>query len=55
MQFVPIPLVTYVRPTVCPVSLIQGNYFFILVMSLALASDFKKYVLAVTLNDLAPS
>ncbi len=55
MQFVPLPLVTLVRPTYSPISLPQGKHFFIVVMSFALASDFKKYVLAFTLNELSSS
>ena len=55
MQFLPLPLVTLVRPPVFSYSLPQSITFFILVISLALASDFKKYTLAYVLNNLASS
>ena len=55
MQFVPLPLVTLVRPTICPLTLPQSKSYLISVMSLALAADFKKYAVALTLNDLPSS
>lgn len=55
MQFLPLPLMTLLRPTFCPMTLQQSNFYFILVMTLALSADFKKYTLAFTLNELCSS
>ena len=55
MQFVPLPIMSLMRPTFCPMTLPQSNSFLIVVMSLALTTDFKKYTLAFALNELCPS
>ncbi len=54
MQFVPVPLVSLIRPTFCPVTLPQSNHFFIVVFSLSLAAGFKNYCLTLTFNELSP-
>ncbi len=51
MQFVSIPMASLIRPTVCPFSLPQSTPLFNVVMSFALAADFKKYAIAYVLND----
>jgi hypothetical protein len=55
MQFVSFPISTILRPKVSPIFLPQSISFLNIVMSYALAADFKKYALAYVLNDILSS
>lgn len=55
MQFLPIPIVTVVRPSMPHLSIAQSTSVSKVVMSFALAADFKKYAFACVLNDLTTS
>ena len=55
MQFVPIPILNLIKPNLYPASLCQSKTVYILVMSMALASDLQKYTYAMTFNELSIS
>lgn len=55
MNFVSVPVVTLLRPAFCPMTLPQSNSYFIPVMALALSTDFQKYTVVFSFNELASS